>query len=224
MLLGAPAAANAAFVFTPPSSLAAGASYRLVFVSDLKTTATNSSISFYNNLVNTEAQANLGLPSTSWTAIASTALVSATSNTSCGTICDATVPIFLTDGVTEIALSTNSLFGGGILNIINETSAAQTAVSSYVWTGSTSLGVGPTGAQLGATGNVGTYGSDYYSSSEVLNYAQGSTTTSLPLYAISGVLTVSGVPSVPVPEPASAGILALGGLAAGLLRRRRKQG
>lgn len=214
----APLAAQAQpFVFAPPASLSPGATYRIVFVSTLTTPATNSSIAFYNNLVNTEGQTMLPSISTLWSVIGSTATVDAVTNDSCGTTCDANDALFLVTG-TKIANSTNSFFNGGILSNVT-TQANGNTFSNYVWTGSTPAGVGAPGYQLGSASTVYA-GQPAWGPGYTLQVTTYPGSTSHNLYAISGELSV---PGVAVPEPESAALLGFGAFAAMLAVRRRKQ-
>ena len=206
-LLGTPAVASAGS-FTPPVGVT---DYRLAFVTDTTTDATSTAISTYNSLVATEALDNSSLPSTTWTAIASTATVSAATNISCGTPCNGDVPIFLVDG-TEVATSTNALFAGSILNLINEDESG-VSNSNYVWTGSNANGTIASGAQLGSADPV--FGAGLFGTSDMIDFSTEINTDQNSLYAISGEIAV-------VPEPASLSLLAFGSIAMGLARKLRR--
>jgi hypothetical protein len=209
-ILGLPAAALADFM--PPAGVM---DYRLAFVTDMTTDATSTDIATYNTIVSTEAADNPDLPSTIWTAIASTASVSAASNISCGATCDNNVPIFLVDG-TEVATSATALFEGAIMNSISEDEFGDVGPNAYVWTGSNSDGSADAGATLGTAdpeaGNafLGTIGGLLATQTE-------SADNQLSLLAISGEI------SAPVPEPISLSLLAFGGIATGLAKRRKRQ-
>ena len=198
---------------TPLSSLAPGSSYRLLFTTRGTVSATSTDISVYNTFVTNQAALNSALPVTSWKDIGSTTAVNATINVSCGSSCDASVPIFTLDG-TQIASSTNSFFSGSILSRLDVDQFGARSYE-YVWTGSTSAGVASTSALGQANVTLG----DAISPSFALNSQfTGAGNQPNPLYGISGALTVPT--PVSVPEPASLLLLGLGGMAAGLARRR----
>jgi hypothetical protein len=203
-LLALPGPASAGS-FIPPVGVT---SYRLAFVTDDKANGFSTNIASYNSFVTADAANNPSLPSTTWTAIASTASISASSNISCGGACSNLVPIFLIDG-TEVATSADAMFSGAILNTIDETENGVLS-SSYVWTGSNADGSAATGHEMGSTGPVA--GTDS-SANFMFDVITGTADASLPLYAISGKISV-------VPEPTSLSLLAFGGVVAGLLRKR----
>jgi hypothetical protein len=230
------------------SDLAPGSAYRLVFLTDTQTAATNNAVSYYNQFVNT-AQTNAALPTTGWSAIVSTGTINAVNNISCGPLCDGSVPIFEVGG-TEIATSANAFFAGTILSVISQNSfgAQSLNVDNYIWTGSTSSGIGATYTQntqpsspsnngvtttysetLGTTpiagdqqANGAAEGATFDGTAGILfDSTDLRTNANIGLYAISGQLTV---PTTSVPEPASLPLLATGGLGLlmmRLLRRRR---
>jgi hypothetical protein len=134
-LLGLPAVARADFV--PPAGVT---DYRLIFVTTDTTAATSSNIADYNSFATNEAEQNPDLPSTTWTAVASTDAVSAVSNIACTPDCS-NIPIFLVDG-TDVATSSTALFNAATVSLLNGIDEDQkgTSVSGYVWTGSFSDG------------------------------------------------------------------------------------
>src|ERR1700744_4626362 len=81
-LLGLPAIARADFV--PPPGVT---DYRLIFVTADGTSATSANIADYNSFATSEAALDPNLPSTTWTAVASTDLVDAVSNIACTPDC-----------------------------------------------------------------------------------------------------------------------------------------
>lgn len=206
-LLGLPVAAHATFI--PPTN----GPYRLVFVTSTKTKATSTDISTYNSFVTTAAGLNASLPDTSWAAIVSTAATSALSNVDsiCSTVSCQDAPIYLVDG-TLVASSQSVFFGGTLAHApdATETGAAYSTASDYVWTGSTSSGGIKTGQAMGSA-SVEVGGPRFYLDTSTFFSASDS----YPLYAISG--------EVGVPEPASGALLLVGGVATGLVRRRRKR-
>ena len=217
-LLGVPGMALADS-FTPPAGVT---DYRLAFVTDDTTDATSTTISDYNTFVTDDAANNRSLPATTWTAIASTPStdggVDAATNISCGTLCDETVPIFLVDGTTEVAASTDDLLSpSSIMNVIDEDENGNATQYSYVWTGSNADGTAATGNELGSSTPV--FGNPFYDGGYNMidlgpDFFDGSS-DEFPLYAISGEISSA------VPEPATLSLLAFGGAVLGLLRRRR---
>lgn len=212
-LLGLPVAAQASF--TPPN-LPSGSAYRLIFVTSDTTDATSTAISTYNTFVTTAAGFDSTLPSTSWSAIASTSTTSALNNVDavCSTIGCQSAPIYLVDG-TLVANNQSDLFSQAAINPISEDENG-TSYSGYVWTGSTSGGNSSSAAMGSASAEVGnntfSFPSDYFDIG--FSYTNA---TKLPLYAISGQLTV------PAPEPMSGSLLLVGGVATGLVRRLRRK-
>jgi len=195
-------------------TLALASEYRLAFVTDDTTDATSSDITTYNSFVTADAALNLSLPSTTWTAIASTPSINAAANISCGTVCDNNVPIFLVDG-TEVATSAAALFAGSILNPIAEDENGNFS-SSYVWTGSNADGTAATGNELGASFTMLGFNC---CGGTMLALAPDANSDELPLYAISGVLNTVDA----TPLPAALPLFATGLAALGLLGRRRKR-
>jgi hypothetical protein len=212
-LFGLPAAAHADYA----PALAPGSSYRLVFVTSDGYAATSTSDGTYNTDVTNEALLNSSLPSTTWSAIASAGGTSASSNTSCNAACEA-APIYDLDG-TEIASSWANMFSGSLLNGIAVDETGTQTQFGYVWTGSNSNGTGAHQATLGTNNPV--YGALGDSGGDWLNFDTEGNSNLLSLYGLSGVLTIPG--GGPVPEPATLGLLASGGLAAGVLRRLRRR-
>ena len=200
--------------FTLPTGLAAGSTYRLVFLTSDGIAATSSSIATYNTFVTNEAALNAALPSPNWYAIASTATTSAASNIACGGTC-ATDPIYLVTG-TEVASSTAALLSASTTSLLSTINVFQSGAtdtnSSYTWTGSSADGSGTVGNTLGST-NVSEGWSTQTDGGYLYFLTNGVNTNSLPMYAISGELTVPNA----VPEPGSAPLMMSGVLLAAAL-------
>ena len=205
-LLSAPGLALAGG-FLPPAGVTA---YRLAFITSDVMSATSTLIGDYNTFATNEALAStLGLPSTAWHAIVSTATVSALQNIGCGASCGAALPIYLVNRTTLVGTSITDLFGGTEPNTIR---LDQNGVSfgSYVWTGSTAAGGIKTGFEVGAvSGNV-EVGASFASTAIMFDTTlagpnSGPSLQPFPIFAISS--------QIDVPEPATGAAL----LAAGLM-------
>jgi hypothetical protein len=214
------ASRSAASIITVPPGLSVGDTYQLVFITSTTDAATSSNIADYNAFVTgvaapvTAALALLG-DSVTWTAIVSTATVSAAAN-----IGTSTDEIYLLNG-NEVADGTAGLFSGSLDNAIDiDENGATKPAGALVWTGSTSSGgIAPGNGALGSTKPEQGVDSDT-NSSWIQNGTATSPDTSHDLYAISSVLTVPDPPSVP--EPSTIGMAALGGMLLFLARRRRQ--
>jgi hypothetical protein len=198
----APQAANATPI-TVPTGLNPGDEYRLVFVTSTTRDATSSNIEDYNAFVTTAANSvpELLALSTTWKAIASTATVDARDNTNTNfDVIGVDAPLYLLNdtmlagdfglwfGAIQAAISTNEF---GVLDPL---------LPQLVWTGTNSFGVA-----LNPLGSGGPQqGSPLTSNWWWIEYVTFDLAPEeLPLYAISGTLTV-------VPEPSTASLLALG--------------
>ena len=107
-LLG-PSAVLEAAPLSAPSDLAAGSSFRFIFLTSGTTTATSTDISDYNTFVQTQASGATYQGATiNWNAIGSTTTVNARDNVGgYGT----TVPIYLVTGISIASNLTTSLGG-----------------------------------------------------------------------------------------------------------------
>jgi hypothetical protein len=189
----------------------------LAFITSTTRDADSSLIDDYNTFVTMVANSQVGLLSlgTTWTAIASTANKDARDNTGTNPTVSAGVKIYLVDGTTKIADNNADLWDGTLDNAIKFDETGSLTNIAYVWTGTSSSGIA-TSDPLGSSKK--TFGFTNSTSSIWMDY--GSTTdffAELPLYALSGILTVAAVP-----EPGML-ILFSAGLAFCAVARRRNQ-
>ena len=220
LLLGLPSLAQAAFI--PPAGVP---EYRLIFITADQIAGTSSSIATYNNFATSEAALNPSLPSTVWTAVASTDSISAVNNIACTPACT-NIPIYLVDG-TEVAASSTALFNAATTSLLAGIGETQNGggLAGYAWTGSFSTGLPAitaatsTDSTLGSAGGISEYGLAGNTDGTAIDNGSYSNSTSQSIYAISGVIAGSQ----PVPEPVSASLLAVGGLATGWFGRNRRQ-
>lgn len=177
-----------------PADLQPGQQYRVLLVTDATRTGNSPHIADYNTFVTADAQSQpaMRLLATQWHAVASTATVDARDNT--GTSGGGGVPIYRPDGVRVFhdhahmwnALSTPALAAPDITS-----SGISTPIHS-VWTGSLSDGTSyfPLGSSASFAGQP-----DQLDAHWVFGPITP-TTTPLPLYAISGILTVQFPPTI----------------------------
>lgn len=204
---------------TTPAGLVPGDEFRIAFTTLEPNTATSTSISFYDNIIQTEADAaGLGTYDGSpvtWMVLGSTATVSAVSRLPMDN-----VPIYLPSG-TEVAAGGAQLWNTAntpLLSGINEYPTGGGPVTQGIFTGTTSdgqiapdnyLGVGSSDTSYVADGRTDMTGTGWVALGETFAVGEEN------LDGFSQVLTVEAVP-----EPASLCLLGLG--AAALLLRRRK--
>jgi hypothetical protein len=201
--------AQAAIVI-PPTGLAPGAEYRLVFTTSGTRDATSTNIDDYNTFVTTQANQSSALTAlgTTWTAIVSTFSTNALTNTSTDPSPSGVtgVPIYLVSGL-RVADSYDDLWDGSIQNPIfsDETgSSASLGALQAVWTGTnpnggTGTGLGTVSCGVNLTNpcpNVGNAGATNFG---WISLTSGNTLLqNFHLYGISGLLTV---PTPPRPRP-----------------------
>jgi hypothetical protein len=177
-------------VITPPTDLAPGEKYYLMFVTGAGTTGLSSNISDYDTFVNSEASQVSELSGIAWKALGSTSTVSARDHLNIGDF-----PIYRLDNV-RIANNATDLWDGSIANA----TGGSVLPNSFVWTGSNT---------------DGTASSDYLgSSTPVLGFTALNNSTWINLrndfpsssthrmLAVSQLLTVGGSGPA-VPEPAT---------------------
>jgi hypothetical protein len=215
-LLASVSAAHAAPI-TLPAGLNPGDQYRLAFVTSINRDATSLDIADYNAFVTAVA---LGVPElaalgAAWTAIASTAAIDARDNTGTNPNDGVGVPIFLLDGLTQVASDNADLWDGtigGPLNV-DENGNAPGAAPPEVWTGSLATGIAlaPLGSDAPTTGLSTAADADWVQFVAFLQAVE------LPFYALSDILTVQA----PAPGATLLFGFGLAGLLAWRLRHRR---
>jgi hypothetical protein len=209
----------------PPIGLAPGSPYQLIFVTTDTIVGSYGTEAPYNAFVNAEAALGVssGLPSTTWTAITSTADGTKASDNApwLG------LPIYNTQGI-QVNLPTQSLYSGSVSSPVRyDQYGLDPQIPSATWTGSTALG--EPWVPLGSQGVHSV--SDFFALAASNGYFTGSGSawlegqfnlfpqySSFPVYALSSPLGV--------PEPATltlfgSALVLLGGRR--LLRRRRRE-
>jgi hypothetical protein len=206
---------QAAIHLQTPTGLAAGDTFRFIFLTQDTITGTSADISTYDTFVNSQAGgAQYQGASVSWSAIISTPTINARDHVGgYGT----NFPVFRIDG-TRIANSlTTDSAGNGLwtMSILASPSfgidGAAVTGSTQAWTGSNRDGTknsyGPVGApeviHNGTTyTGLSNYGSTFYTNSFWLNENNTFNTNSLRVYGMSEQLTV-------IPEPSTSALAAL---------------
>ena len=205
---------------TVPAGLTAGDQYRLIFITADAYTATSTDINYYNGVVTAEANSvsDLAALDTSWYAVGSTATVNAIDNVGI----DSGVAIYDLNGneiASDAGTTGNGMFNssGYLLTGLN-TNENDGLIPGYVdvWTGTYLGGVPGAHPPLGSASP--TAGSSGTNSGFWIAHSEEASTTENRLYAISGVLTV------PTPEPPTAFMAApgAGALMLAVWRRRRR--
>ena len=191
-----------AVIIVPPT-LNPGDQYRLAFVSSTTKAATSPLIDDYNSFVD-----DLGdeVIASDWKAIASTPSIDARTNTGTDPLSGIGVRIFLLDG--SKLVDDNTDLWDGDLDTRFDVTELGSVFSSEVWTGSDIFGAAanPLGASSPIVGNNLSVTAGWV---QVANNRDQSDL--LPLYALSGVLTVPGGQATPqVPEPGTFTIFTFG--------------
>ena len=218
-VVGIAARSDASNLNAIPPGLSPGDTYRLVFLTTGVYTSTDYNIADYNSEVNIEANAvgALAALDTTWTVIGSTPSVNAIDNIGQ----DPGVPIYNTAGLLvagDATTSSGGLFSGSIFTPIEYDENGNLHLV-FTFTGTNANGVAsfaPLGP--GCCGYGALLGIPNHTDSQWVQYTVGSSgcdTCSNSLYAISGVLTV------PTPEPSTAAMVSLGGAMLLFAMRRR---
>ncbi|MCA8952975.1 MAG: hypothetical protein KDE27_25920 [Planctomycetes bacterium] len=195
------AAAISAQIRLPPPDLAPGASYRVLMVTVGSRDATSTDIADYDAFVQNDAAAvpQLVALGTTWSALASTAAVSARDHT----MTDPTpagptgVPIYTPDG-TRIADDYDALWGAATTPLLAPPAVFSTGsyANTQTWTGSRSTGLPRNPYVLGNAGLVALGGTN---NAAAVWFGDGggaqSTLANRHLYGMSGMLTVPSVPA-----------------------------
>jgi len=211
-IVGIAARSDGSTLYAVPPGLTPGETYRLVFITDGVYTSTDYSIADYNSEVNAEANAvgSLAALNTTWTVIGSTPTVNAIDNIGQ----DPGVPIYNTAGLlvaNDATTNSGGLFSGSIFTPI-EYDENGNLHAVFVFTGTNANGVvsyAPLGPGFGCCSYGALLGIPSHTDSQWVQYTVGSsgcTSCSNSLYAISGILTV------PTPEPSTGAMAFLGGV------------
>ena len=220
--------ASAGPIVATPTGLHPGDHFRIAFVTTGTTTATSPNISTYDTFVTAQAGGATYNGSTiTWSAIASTTSVSAI--THIGVTNDA---VYLVDGtLVSNSDSTSGLWSGSLQHALSEDINKVTSVNESVWTGTTINGGALSGYELGHTPVIFVNDFSNYGISDPIyagnrwvnaNAAQGGPyldyeESSYHMYGISQDLIVSSA----VPEPSTAMLAGLGGIAIAIRAYRR---
>lgn len=216
-------AARADLDISTPPGLDPGDQFRIVFLTQGVTEATNPNISYYNTFVNNDASNQAGGNGSSvvynrtaltWSAIGSTYEISAIAN-----IGSFGVPVYLASGTLVTPSDTSSgLWSESLLAPINQFLTGSGSFGTGVWTGTLPNGTSAGSFTLGNSGGMGVVPG--MSDKTDLNWVE---TPAVPgnwtnnMYGISQVLTA-------VPEPSTSAML-LAGIALGgyMMWRQRKR-
>jgi hypothetical protein len=193
----------------PPSGIAPGSQYQLMFVTRDTRDGTSANIADYNEFVTSEAVLSSTLPQgVTWTAIASTSTVNAVDNAP-----SSALPVFNTMGIEIVAAN----LYGTVLPLSNPIAFDQFGASVFhqnIWTGSNADGTVAIGHAMGSSEpRVG----DALDPPIWLQagIGVGLPASALSLYALSSPITF-------VPEPSTLALAALGFAALVAWRWRRR--
>lgn len=201
----------------PPTGLAPGSQYQLVFVTAGTRSGTSSNVADYNSFVTSEAALNPLLPSATWHAVVSTSAIDAKVNAP-----SSGLPVYNTAGI-QVATAVAGLYTAQHLANMDFDQYGS-HLDTDVWTGSIELGTGMTNAfSLGhAEGWFGLSDDNPshlgYSTSQFrwAGYSTRATNNEQSLYALSTPITF-------VPEPPALVLAGLSAAGAATLARRKRQ-
>jgi hypothetical protein len=216
-------AARADLDISTPPGLNPGDQFRIVFLTQGVTQATNSNIGYYNTFVNNDASNQAGgngsnvvynRTALTWTAIASTYEASAISN-----IGSFGVPVYLASGTLVTPSDTLSgLWSGSLQAPINEFLTSPYFFATSVWTGTLPNGSSAGSFTLGSNSGFGsTPGMSNKSDQNWVETGATPSSFSNNMYGISQVLTA-------VPEPSTSAMVLAGiALCGYMMWRQRKR-
>ena len=195
-----------AYVIPPSDGLQAGSLYQLVFVTAGTRDALDSDVAVYDSFVQSEAAANPGLPSASWSVIASVGDDPETGVAARDhAVMYADVPIYNTHGQ-RVANNGLSFWTDAHLALINYDQWGNlVGAGQFVWTGSSSDGRPP--YPLGD--GLSTYGDPNSPSQWIFAADSEQQDLNLHLYGLSSRVSST----TPAPEPATLALLAVAAMA-----------
>ncbi len=202
-----------AAIITQPTSLSPGDTYRLAFLTSTTHDALSPDIGVYNTFVDLLGDTVI---TSDWRVIGSTSSISARDNTGTNPSDDPNgVPIFLLND-TKLA-DTNTDLWDGTIDVALDRTEIDTALTTLVWTGTSSDGSGESGKELGLGFGMNAAAGHSLSTDNnwvftVLIQSQDSAQ----FYALSGVLQV-------IPEPGTFTLLLTALGAVGVMYRSCKQ-
>jgi PEP-CTERM motif len=199
-----------------PSDLAAGDSFRIIFTTSTKTTATSSDLATYDSFVSTDASGTTyNSLQVTWKAIVSNATINARDHI--GLLSSSLVRIYTADGT---RVSNGNLWSTPLLASVNKKIDGTPGTAGTVWTGTKSAG--DTNGITGLGQSTPIYGNnEHFLTSTWLEANFNSQSNLSSLYGISDILTAPS--SSTVPEPSTAMLAGLGGLAALVYSFKRKR-
>jgi hypothetical protein len=215
--------AQASAAFVPPSGLAPGSQYQLIFDTADNIEGGNADIATYNSFVTAEAALNPLLPPTTWAAVVSTfdpyAVPFGSVHTDANVNAPALgLPVYNTQGI-KVADAANGLYSGSLLApvLFDQFGLEKDFMNGrtfFVWTGSTPNGFADGGFAMGSL-TYSTYGASTYAISDWISLGSLSVGAPAGVYALSGPITI-------VPEPSTAALLCIGIGGVVAIRRRHR--